>query len=538
MSSIHLYNSVQVCFAKDATLSKLPLLKAQRDQLLGIQRGVERETLRIDAQGRYAVDAHPQGLGAALTHPHITTDYSEALLELVTGTHQNVASLLDELHNIHGYVLNHIGEQSLWVQSVPCTLPPEPEIPIAWYGESNEGMFKHVYRRGLAVRYGKAMQCIAGIHYNFSLPESIWPVLYPEISDAKERQSAGYMALIRNFKRESWALMYLFGASPLINDSFVAGLDHQLQPLAPESYGDTGATSLRMSDLGYQSEAQSHIKTCYNRIDNYVSLIYNAVTQPWPEYEALGTQRDGEWIQLNTSILQIENEYYASIRPKRTTRPEERPNNALIDRGVQYIEVRCLDVDPFSPLGISAETCYFLDTFLLYCATEDSPDFRYPGECEEADANYAKVVIEGRREGLTLSRQGQSVGLKEWGLALIERLRPYAELLDEALGTDLHCHALALQQAKFEDVRLTPSAQYLEQVLASGLSFNEFTRRLSLSTSAQLRQAPLSAEAQQTLDAQSQASLEKQAAIEAATRLPFEDYVAQHEADLILPETS
>lgn len=517
-------------------MSKFTTIKAQQDLLAHIGRGIEREALRIDARGEYALDSHPRALGSTLTHPYITTDYSEALMELVTKPYYDVGALFNSLEQIHSFVLKNIGKQSLWMQSIPCELPPEEHIPIAWYGNSNDGMMKHVYRRGLAERYGKSMQCIAGIHYNFSLPEEIWQYLEPTIEDPKERQSVGYMSLIRNFKRESWLLMYLFGASPIINRSFVKGIEHNLATFDKDSLYLPYATSLRMSDLGYTSEAQSNIRTCYNRVESYVSLIYNAVTRPWPAYVEIGTHRDGEWIQLNTNMLQIENEYYASIRPKRTTKAGERPNNALINRGVQYIEVRCLDIDPFEPLGISQETAHFLDTFLLYCTSQDSPFFNDKDDCEETDMNFAKVVIEGRKPGLELQRLGQSVALKAWGLEIMENLVPYAGILDSIYHTDAHSKSLAAQKAKIEDISLTPSARYQKAVTDSGLSFNQYTKQNSFKHSEMLRSLELPAEIDSAFKAESERSLQAHIEREKSDTISFEEYMTRFENSLMEPE--
>src|SRR5690606_26674931 len=139
--------------------------------LTTIQRGIEKESLRVDAEGRLALTPHPETLGSALTHSQITTDYSEALLELITQPRASVEALLQELEETHRFVARNLGDEIMWNQSMPPKLPPEEDIPIGWYGTSNSGMLKHVYRRGLAHRYGKAMQCIAGIHYNFSIPD-------------------------------------------------------------------------------------------------------------------------------------------------------------------------------------------------------------------------------------------------------------------------------------------------------------------------------------------------------------------------------
>ena len=288
---------------------------------------------------------------------------------------------------------------------MPGPLPDEETIPIARYGSSHIGQLKYVYRKGLALRYGKTMQCIAGIHYNFSLPEQLWAVLQQAEGDgrsARDYQSSRYIALIRNFRRYSWLLMYLFGASPALDKNFMRGRPHQLQELDADTLYLPYATSLRMSDLGYQSEAQAGLTPCYNDLSSYTDSLRQAVGTPYPPYVDIGTKKDGEWLQLNTNVLQIENEYYSNIRPKRVTYSGERPIQALMARGVQYVEARCLDINPFLPMGIDLAESRFLDAFLLYCALQDSPQLSN-GECGSCSDNFLKVVKEGRRPGLHLS---------------------------------------------------------------------------------------------------------------------------------------
>ncbi|OYV47307.1 MAG: glutamate--cysteine ligase, partial [Burkholderiales bacterium 21-58-4] len=387
--------------------------------LKGVLRGIEKEGLRVDNQGVLARTPHPGVLGSALTNPRITTDYSESLLELITGTHGTVTELLAELDDTHRFVAQQLGQELIWNQSMPAHLPAEADIPIAWYGTSNTGMLKHVYRRGLAERYGKTMQCIAGVHYNFSLPDEIWERFSVRGPTVEDRRSKGYLALIRNFTRYSWLLMYLFGASPAVSSAFMHSARHSLQSLDADTLYLPYATSLRMSDFGYQNKAQSELQLCYNDIGTFLARMYNAVTKPWPAYEAIGTHRDGKWIQLNTHVLQIENEYYSTIRPKRTTGRCERPVTALAQRGVQYIEVRCLDIDPDSPIGISPQTSYFMDAFLLFCATEESPFFPQDGTCRHSRSNFGLVVKEGRKPDLQLVKSDdvanshQSVGVAD-----------------------------------------------------------------------------------------------------------------------------
>ena len=509
-------------------------LAARPDLLRGILRGIEKEGLRVDAHGLLAGTPHPRALGSALANPRITTDYSEALLELITGTHTSAQSLVDELLDTHAFVALRNPGEVIWNQSMPAHLPPESEIPVAWYGTSNTGMLKHVYREGLAWRYGKVMQCIAGVHYNFSLPEAAWDLLDAEGENPMERRNAGYMALIRNFMRHAWLLMYLFGASPAVSRSFLqhAGIEHQLQALGPDTRFLPWATSLRMSDLGYKNPIQSELALCYNDLDTFSTRIHAAVTTPWPAYEALGTHRDGRRIQLNANILQIENEYYSSIRPKQVTGRCERPLTALRQRGIQYIEVRCMDIDPEAPAGIEVQTSRFLDAFLLHCAVEDSPLFPPPGFCQESQDNFSLVAREGRRPGLALVRDGRETPLRDWGLEILERMRPYAALLDQAQGGEAHAAALEAQRAKVLDPEATPSARLLAQLRDSGAEFHDWTLRQSQAHWAALRARGLPPQTLAAYDEAARRSIDEQAALEAGDTETFEEYVARFHAAL------
>jgi len=496
--------------------------------------GIERECLRVDRDGQLALTPHPQALGSALTHAQITTDYSESLLEFITGTATDPAATLAELEDIHRFTYDKLDGELLWSPSMPCALPDEETIPIAHYGSSNIGRLKYVYRKGLALRYGKTMQCIAGIHYNFSLPEGLWQLQQRSEGNTqspRDYQSTRYISLIRNFRRYSWLLMYLFGASPALDKGFMRGRPHHLQELDDSTLYLPYATSLRMSDLGYQSSAQSGLTPCYNDLASYTDSLRLAVGTPYPAYVEMGTKRGDEWLQLNTNILQIENEYYSSIRPKRVTRSGERPIQALMSRGVQYVEVRCLDINPFLPLGIDEAQARFIDAFLLYCALEDSPLLE-SGECSNCTSNFLKVVKEGRRPGLHLQKGKQQVELKVWASELLERILPLAELLDRSQGRGVHVEALAQQQAKVADAEMTPSAQILA-ILRQGQSFTDFALQQSLRHAEYFRAQPLSAQKQQVFEKAAHVSLAEQAELEAQPRGDFDAFVAAYQASIL-----
>jgi len=459
-----------------------------------LRRGIEKESLRVRADGSLALTAHPVALGSALTHPHITTDFSESQLELITGVHSDADGCLQELTEIHQVVMRSIGEERLWASSMPCNLPGDEAIPIGRYGTSNVGRAKSVYRMGLSYRYGRRMQTISGIHYNFSLPGV---------------GSDGYFALIRNFRRLSWLPLYLFGASPAVCTTFVEGRNHQLEELAPGTLYLPYATSLRMGRLGYQSDAQSSLIVSYNNLKSYSASLHEALTRPYPPYEKLGI-RDGEsYRQLSTSLLQIENEFYSPIRPKRRIKPGERPLHALRERGVEYVEVRLMDLDPFFPVGISAQTMRFLDILLLHCLLEDSPPDT-PQELLAIARNKLRSAQEGRKPGLRLERRGESVLMADWGKEVLGACEPIAIQLDATRGGAAYRDSLQAAHSVLADAETSPSARVLHAMARNhGNSHVRFTLAESLAHRGSLMGIPLQAAVEERFGTLARESLEK-----------------------------
>ncbi len=486
-------------------------------QLLGMRRGIEKESLRSQPGGGLALTPHPAALGSALTHASITTDFSESQVELVTAAHQSPEAALDELTQLHQFIyraMKKLGDEMLWVSSMPCGLPTDETIPIARFGSSNVGRAKSVYRMGLSHRYGRRMQTISGIHYNWSLPGVT---------------SEQYFALIRNFRRHAFLLLYLFGASPAVCSSFVAGRQHELQQLSDSTMYMPHGTSLRMGRLGYQSDAQASLAVSYNSLDGYGASLQEALTRPYPAYEAVGIRNPGgDYNQLATTLLQIENEFYGTIRPKRVIQPGERPLHALRERGVEYIEVRLMDLDPFEQVGISAQTMRFLDVFLLHCLLSDSPPDT-PAEIAELKHNQHQTAARGREPGLRLKRADGEVPLVEWGAEVISQCTPIADTLDAAHGGTLYRDALAAARTGLVDASTLPSARVLAAMqLEFDNSFVKFARAHSLKTQANLQSLSLSDEQLARLETLSRESVKAQKKIEASDSLPFEEYRQQY----------
>ena len=517
-------------------LRRLALLAENQHRPLLAQglRGIEREALRADRRGNLATTPHSRQLGSALTHPYITTDFSESLLEFITTAEHDITTSLRHLDALHRFVYGELDNEILWHQSMPCRLPGEEDIPIAWYGTSHAGMFKHIYRRGLALRYGKRMQCIAGLHYNFSLSEDLWHILqkYEEApGPAGHFQSEGYIALIRNFHRHSWLLMYLFGASPALSSDFPKDGNHALKNLSDDTLYLPYATSLRMSDLGYQNSMQATLTPCYNNLAGYLRTLAQAIHRPHASYAEFGTQRNGEWLQLNTNMLQIENEYYATIRPKRIGSAGERPIRALWTHGVQYVEGRCLDINPFEPLGISLETARFLDVFLHFCALDESPliDQR---ESQANTENFSLTAREGRRPGLRLQRFGASVELRTWGREILEQLSAVARLLDQQCGDTCHAKALAAQHAKLDNPELTPSARVLSTLQETDRCVLQFGLRQSREHAKHFLECPLEDREKEGFMTLARQSLEEQERLEHTQSGSLRDFIAAYQTNI------
>jgi glutamate--cysteine ligase len=501
--------------------------------LSGGLKGVEREALRVTPEGRISQRSHPAALGSTLTHPHITTDYSEALVELVTPPFAEAWELTQYLCDIHQFVYRHLGDELLWVASMPCVFGGDTEIPIARYGTSNIGRMKYVYRVGLGLRYGRMMQAISGVHFNYSFPDRFWPV-WQAVSGSEEGGQAlvdeAYFALLRNYRRFGWLVLYLFGISPAVCRSFFAGRD---VPADLERFGQGSlvapyATSLRMSDLGYRNRSQAGVHVSVNSLREYVRDLTRLISTPHPQFQALGVEVDGEWRQLNANVLQIENEYYSFIRPKRIAFSGERPTMALLRGGVQYVEMRSLDVGAYDPVGVNLNKLCFLEAFAALCLLRDSEPLS-ASQSARYEANHVLVAGRGREGGLVLWNEPAALRLADWARQLLDEMQGICELLDGADEAQPYTTALALQRAKLDDPARLPSSRLLAEMERQQSSFPELALSMSRMHRDYFRdlyppnEARLAEFATEAVD-----SIQKQRAVEAADTLSFPDFVARY----------
>ena len=557
----------------------------QRSHLLeGKRIGLEKEGLRVQADGVLSQTDHPTALGSALCNANITTDYSEALLELVTPALTSAADAFRFLGQTHQFVYQNLPQgEFIWNTSMPCVLQGEDKIRIAGFGHSNIGTMKTVYRRGLGLRYGKVMQTIAGAHYNYSWPTRMWQALAtadqqsdkarnPQLAAAfldhldeeaardtkadtaakgaasHDYVSENYMAATRNLLRNGWLIPLLFGASPAICKTFLLGGEPLpgMQVHKGSTFYEPYATSLRMGDIGYnyKRDAATSIKVDYSSVASYTADLHRLITTPHPKYREAGIKNaQDEYQQLNDSVLQIENEYYSSVRPKQLTLDREPPVHAMQQRGIMYLELRSLDINLFEPLGVSLEQLHFLEVFMLHALLTRSPAID-EAEMTMLAENRKLVAHQGRDPQLQLQTSTGNRLLQECATELLDEFAAVAEFLDSdraavagAESSTRYSAAVAAQLAKIADYSLTPSARVLEKMFSEDLSFFELARDHSLQSMEHCGSIPVDDEIHQRLQDLVPQSLQKQEQIEASQTIGFTEYLEQYLAQLEAPSS-
>ncbi len=495
-------------------------------------RGIEKECLRVDNAGYLSQKTHPIKLGSKLTHPYLTTDYSEAQLEFVTPPYSSNWETFQFLCDSHGFVTRSLDNELLWAQSMPCIVAADGELPIAFYGSSNLGQMKTIYRRGLGYRYGQAMQAISGVHYNYSLPSALWEPLREHQKNSETLASfatSQYMGMVRNYRRIAWLFIYLFGASPALSKSFQASGHELLEELDTATWYGPYSTSLRMSDIGYRNKTQAALQMSANSFDEYTSDLGVAVTTANPAYEEVGIRAHGEYQQLNTNILQIENEYYSSIRPKPAPGVGGSPIVRLRETGIEYVEVRTLDINMLDPVGINQTQLRFAEAAMIYCLLSSSPPIDR-AEQARIDATELIVAREGRKPNLKLPGADGNVLMSKRGVEIVDDIAKVAALLD--VNDEGYIAAADAQRDALTDPTLTPSAQILFEMRDRGQSFLEFTLDVSRAHADYFRGVGLPAKKEALFACVSERSLKQAEDLEKTKEPPFEDYLASYFEDI------
>lgn len=457
-------------------LTKKILNSDVNDMLASGKFGIEKESLRV-VQSTISRKMHHESMGSPLCHQYITTDFSEAQLELITPPLADKKMGLKFLDNIHHFVSHKIEDEFIWPFSMPPLIQSDDDIPIASYGSSNLALFKRAYRNGLSHRYGRTMQAISGIHFNYSLPEEIWKssFLAQEKVTSKKLKATIYFRTLRNLHRMNWLLLYFFGASPVTTKNFLSNKHKGFLKLDRNAYYLPFATSLRMSDLGYQNINQLKLDISLNSLQEYIFDLKKATATKCEDFQKIDQENTGSYPQINSNILQIEDEYYAVSRPKSSCIANQRLTTKLKDTGVDYIELRSLDINPFQRVGIDLESIHFLEVFLIYCTLMPSPPIKND-ELEEIKQNDLLVATKGREPGLNLSNGRRILSLKNWANQILNEMALIAGFMDKK--TTHFSRIIDKFIGQIEDPEKTLSAILLNKILSEKIDFLDLGRTI------------------------------------------------------------
>jgi len=494
--------------------------------------GLEKESLRVDKNGTISYKMHPKKFGSSLTNKFITTDYSEALLEMVTPPCSSNLEAINYLENIIAYVYENLEDEYLWPASMPCIIAGEKSIPIAYYGTSNPGRMKTTYRRGLGNRYGRIMQVISGIHYNYSFCEKFWEQFSAfkksnkEIKDFKSEQ---YFITSRNLLRNGWVIPYLFGCSPAVCKSYLSGKKNSLESFDEYTYYEKYATSLRMGDIGYQNnkEEDMGVHIDYNSLKNYVKSLNSAIKKNSGEYEKIGVFSEGYYKQINSNILQIENEYYSTVRPKPNPNLELRPSKGLNISGVDYIELRSIDNNIFSKAGIDINQMYFTELLIMHSLFSNDSKISQ-NELIEIKKNLTNVAHKGRDRKLKLTIKGKKkLLLDELGIILNE-IEKIASLIFSITKDEKYKDCVKIQKEKIKEKNCLPSDRVLTEMTENQLSFYEFTMNNISKQKKYFNNLDTDNVIMNSLEKESIDSLKKQNDLEKNQKESYEDYIKKY----------
>lgn len=458
--------------------------------LLSGQWGIERETHRTDHEGEIALTPHPKKFIDKQIIEQITVDFAESQLEFVTKPHRSLSQVFADLEQIYELASQNINGEFMWPFSMPPRLPAEADIPIARFSYMENGQEKEIYRRGLAVRYGKKIQMISGIHFNYSFDERLLNLLFEKYSSNQSKQdfiNELYMKIGRNMLNYRWLLIYLFGASPVADVSYQTVFDEKIKNNESEWLRQCfdqldlleHATSIRSSRFGYSTEIEDKYHVSYNQLDQYITDLRGILATKNKEYAMMGTENSGEQIQLNTNELQHEGEFYAPIRFKQILGRDETLLDALERRGIGYFELRILDVNPFAKLGITREQADFIHLLILLCLFEENEGLT-PEQQRLANKNHQLVALFGRQSNLKLFKPtGEEILLQTWAQEIFNKVCSIANLLDQIIGDTYYIDIVNAEARKLTDKSLLPSDQIITEIEESGDSFLELGLRLA-----------------------------------------------------------
>ena len=462
----------------NGVLAQLKSKLTAKDLLIG-HFGIERESLRINSDGSLALTPHPVGFGDKMSHPYITTDFSESQVEMITPTFDTLEETYNFLEVLYDLVVTEIQDELLWPQSMPCPLKVDQEIPIAMFNSNEAGQKAMDYRASLLDKYGGKRQLICGIHYNFSFSDSLLKVLYEHDQSKQSFQlfkDSIYLKVVRNYIRYRWLLIYFLGASPVVDSSYCSECQLSSSEVAPNSYSHSGAISFRNSLCGYQNKQPIYVD--YSTVKTYVSSLHH---------------------QIEAGVIESAKEFYSPIRLK-SRRPEQLLES-LVDDGIEYLEIRSIDLNPFAKLGISLEDLHFIQLFVLFLLNQE--ENQMDNWQQEALENEKRVAVSGLGEQVKLKWNGELISLERWGLEILDQMAQLNDLFNlqkeeliekkrrELFNQDLTLSGRLvnqIQSSNYLTTHLALARQYKEQVYGNPYQMKGY-ESLELSTQVLIKEA-------------------------------------------------
>ena len=334
--------------------------------------GFEKESQRVHADGSIVTTPHPKSFGSRSYHPYIQTDFAESQLELITPPNKKVEDSLRWLSAIHEVVLRSLpDDEYIFPLSMPAGLPPAEKIKVAQLDDPADV----AYREHLVKSYGTYKQMVSGIHYNFQLNADLIQTLFKaqsEYQSAVEFQNDLYLKMAKNFLRYQWILLYLLSATPIVDKNY---FKDGISPLKPNQY----VRSLRSSQYGYVNAPE--IIVSYDSVEKYVETLEHWVTE---------------------GKLIAEKEFYSNVRLRGAKKARE-----FLDNGIQYLEFRLFDLNPFEPYGINLEDAKFIHHFILLMIWLDETADQQAVELGKA--RLAEVAWEDPRSQTAYRAEGEAI---------------------------------------------------------------------------------------------------------------------------------
>lgn len=360
--------------------------------LLNARYGIEKESNRVDLSGNLAKTDHPKSISLRDEHPYIQRDFSELQMEIITPVSNTLEELFNYLAAIHDVAYRSMGKnEMLWPLSMPPQLPEKEENIVIAKLKNVENV---LYRQTLSDTYGRRKQMICGVHFNFEFGDELIRALFnaqSEIKDFHHFKTEIYLKATRNYIHYRWLVTYFYGASPSSEKNFFE-----------EDSLNGPVRSIRNSKYGYTNSAG--VEVSYSSIQNYLSDLS---------------------LMVKRGLLSKEKEFYSPVRLRGGQQVSD-----LAVHGINYIELRNIDLNPFETYGVSYEQAEFLHLFLIYLLWKDEGE-----NCDEwvkmGDYYNDVVALEHPLEHTKFKKDAEN---------MIDEMEHLVQILDLPISDTLFIH--------------------------------------------------------------------------------------------------